>query len=60
MQDSMKLKLKTNKQYFDTLFKYPNNFHEISFVLHFLDLIVNEVILTEANYHFINDYIGLN
>ena len=56
MQDSIKKK----KQYFDTLFKYPNDFHEINLVLNILDMIVNEGILTEANYRFINYYIGLN
>ena len=56
MQDSIKKKT----QYFDILFKYPNNFHEINLVLNILDMIVNEGILTEANYRFINDYTGLN
>ena len=58
MQDS--IKKKKQNQYFDTLFKYPNDFHEIKLVLNILDMIVNEGILTEANYRFINDYIGLN
>ena len=57
MQDSIK---KKQNQYFDTLFKYPNNFHEINLVLNILDMIVNEGVLTEANYRFINYYIGLN